>query len=126
MRTSKYFIKCNTIFCILAVWPLFARRGGGGRLRDALPGSPLCRLGGGWLSQGTDVTIAPVVTTALCMRRKLNAATKFELRLPLPRNSSRVVTQQDVGLHTSHHPAGKLACRGLLELLCQCLFSPET
>ena len=35
-------------------------------------------------------------------------------------------TQQDVGLHESQRPAGKLACQCLLALLCHCSFSPET
>ena len=67
-----------------AAAPLWHGRPGGGkggRLRGALPGSPLSPLrlpGGGWLSQGTDVTIAAAITTARC-RRRLDAPTKFEL-----------------------------------------------
>ena len=34
------------------------------RLPGTLPGTPLCRPGGGWLSLGTNVTIAAAISTA--------------------------------------------------------------
>ena len=47
----------------------------------ALPGTPLYRQGGGWLSLGTDVTVAAAISTVWCRRRRLGhlgAPTIFE------------------------------------------------
>ena len=89
-------------------------RGGGGeggglrsplRLPQQLPPPPRRRMAH-WLSQGTDFTIAAAIATAQCRRRRLKAATKFEL--PWPCNSTGSLPTQHllVGL-------GQLSCNSL-------------
>ena len=86
MYTSKHlneFIRCKKIYCLLEQLLLFsgyeAASGGGGGLPPRLPPlQPPPQPSGGRLSQGTDVTIAVSITTVWCMRRRLDAPTKFE------------------------------------------------
>ena len=91
MCTSKPFIECKKIYCILQQRPFAGFAGGEasrGRHRrgDLACRSPIRRLSGGRHSMGTDggrhsvgTELSIAIAHAGCRRRRLDAATKIEL-----------------------------------------------
>ena len=91
------------------------RRRGSPPQRPSRQPPPLPGRGMALAGDGCPSPVAMATVTARCRRRRLDAVTKFEL--PWRRNSARVVTQEDVALHTSHCPEGRLAYRRIRSLL---------